>query len=174
MDIEKKLNKKDILLVKVSSDEYNDTVLEAVEKLSNKKLCYVTLNKTYKSLEEKFGDSKANMDNIYFIDAISGTIKKTSNKEHVYFAPSPNSLTKISLAITKFLERDFDYLIFDSITNLLTYHDKSSSERFINSIINKIKDSGTKAIFYALQTQEQKDLINKCSTFVDETIDVGG
>ncbi len=173
MDIEKKLEEKNILLVKVNSESFNSTILKTVKKLSKKRVCYITLNKTYSALKENLEKEGVNMDNVYFIDAISGTIKKPSKSKYVFFASSPSALTEISLAIKKFLKKDFDYIIFDSINNLLTYHNKKDAERFINSVINKIKESKTKSIFYALETKEQEELMKKTSTFVDDTISMG-
>lgn len=173
MDLKKKLGKKNVLLIKIDSSEYRKTILETMKSLSKGKVCYVTLNKTYNALEETFEENKINLDNVFFIDVISGSIKDVKqNKKKVYFISSPSSLTELSLAISKTLEKGFDYLIFDSINNLLTYHSLNESERFLSSIINKIKDSGTKAIFSALQIKEQEELINKTSTFVDETVDI--
>jgi len=173
MNFKNKLEKNDILLVKIGSNNYSKAVLQATKELSEKKVCYITMNKTYSSLEETFSDKGLDMNHIFFIDAISGSIKEVKqNEKRVYFISSPSSLTELSLAISKFLEKGFDYVIFDSVNNLLTYHNMNTAERFLNRITNESKENGTKTIFFALKIKEQEELINKVSTFVDETINL--
>jgi len=173
MDLKNKLKKKDVLLVKIEGNNYSKAVLQATKELSEKKVCYVTMNKTHSSLEETFSDKGLNMKHFFFIDAISGSIKEVKqNKKRAYFISSPSSLTELSLAISKFLERGFDYMIFDSVNNLLTYHNINTAERFLNRITNESKENGTKTILFALKIKEQEELINKVSTFVDETINL--
>ena len=73
---------------------------------------------------------------------------------------SPGSLKKLSLMIDKFLRHDFEYIIFDSLNDLLIYREKKSVKRFLLKTFKKIKSSKTKAIFYVLNLKEQEDLIN--------------
>jgi len=45
-------------------------------------------------------------------------------------------------------------------------------EEFVLNIVNKIKKSKTKGIFYALNVKEHRELIDEAITFVDKTIDL--
>jgi len=112
--------------------------------------------------------------NVVFIDAISQTIKKTPKEtDGCYFVSSPSALTELSLTISKFIRHNFDYLIFDSLTNLLIYEKQAPVAKFVSSLTNKIKASKTKAIFYALSINDQETMIQECSMFVDSVIDLG-
>ena len=112
-----------------------------------------------------------NIKNIVFIDAISKSIKQNPvESDNTYFVSSPGALTELSLVITKFLKHNFDYIIFDSINHLSTYRDKKTVETFVSSIVNKIKGSKTKTVFYAIETKENEDWVKKCSMFVDNTV----
>ena len=64
------------------------------------------------------------------------------------------------------------HLIFDSLTNLLVYESKAPVAKFVSSLVNKIKESKTKAIFYALSVKEQESLIKESGMFVDKVIDL--
>ena len=81
-------------------------------------------------------------------------------------------MTELSLTISKFIKHDFDYLIFDSLTNLLVYESKAPVAKFVASLVNKIKESKTKAVFYALSIKEQEALIKESGMFVDKIIEL--
>lgn len=173
MDIKKELSTNQTILLIMSSTDYNDEIVGVVKKLSGKNIAYVTLNKTHDSLLELFKKNKIKTENIVFVDAISKTIKKVPDQsEGVYYVTSPGSLTELSLVISKFIRHGFDYLIFDSLTNLLVYESKAPVGKFVSSLVNKIKESKTKAIFYALSVREQEALIKESGMFVDKVIDL--
>ena len=92
--------------------------------------------------------------------------------EGVYYVSSPGALTEISLVIAKFIRHGFDYIIFDSLTNMLVYENKAPVAKFVSVLVNKIKESKTKAIFYALSLKEQDALIRESGMFVDKVIDL--
>lgn len=173
MDIKKELSSSQTILLIMSSTDYNRQIINILKKLNGKNIAYVTLNKTYDSLIEMFKKNKIKTENIVFVDAISKTIKSTPEQsEGVYYVSSPGALTELSLAISKFIRHDFDYLIFDSLTNLLVYESKAPVGKFVSSLVNKIKESKTRAIFYALSVKEQEALIKESGMFVDKVIEL--
>ena len=175
MDIKKELSSNQTILLLMPSLDYNQDIIKIIKQLSGKSVCYLTLNKTHDSLRELFQKKKINTENLVFIDAISKTIKSVPNQtKGCYFCSSPSALTEISLTISKFLKHNFEYLIFDSLTNLLIYQKKAPVAQFLSSIINKIRDSHTKAVFYALNMEEQEELIKEASMFVDNVIELNG
>lgn len=175
INIKEELESNRTILLQLTGKEYNEVVLRTIKELSDEKICYVTINKTYAALKENFEEEGIDTDNIIFLDAITGSIKKVpENEENIRFVSSPSSFTDISLAISDLLREETKYLIFDSITNLLTYRGKETVEKFLSNIINKIRGSDTRAVFYALQTGEQEALISKTSMFVDKALDAEG
>lgn len=173
MDLKKELNSNQTILLLMPSTEYNQVIVDNMKKLSGKNICYVTLNKTADSLKEAFKKKKVKIDNLVFIDAISKTIKNVPDQtEGVYYISSPGALTEISLAIDRFLRHEFDFLIFDSLTNLLVYEQKAPVAKFVANLVNKVKQSKTKAIFYALSVKEQEALISESGMFVDKVINL--
>jgi len=173
VDIIKELESNKIVLMLLPSAQYNDLVISNIKALSKKNVCYITLNKTYDSLTELFKKNKVNVNNVTFIDAISKTIKNVPNQaKSVYYIDSPNSFTDLSLQISTFLRHDFDYIVFDSLTNLLIYQKKDPVAKFLSSIINKIRDSKTNAVFYSIDMEAHQELIQEVSMFVDKVVRV--
>jgi hypothetical protein len=173
INIEKELKDNQTVLLLVGSLDYNETVLEIAKILAKKNVCYVTLNKTFDSLKELFKKNKINVNNIVFIDAITKTIKEVPDQtKGCYYINSPGALTELSLAVSKFLGHDYEYVIFDSLTNLLIYEKKEPVEKFVSMLINKIKSSKTRAVFYALNANEQSLLIQETGMFVDKVINL--
>jgi KaiC/GvpD/RAD55 family RecA-like ATPase len=173
MNLKKEMESNQTLLLIMDSFDYNKDLIKTAKQLSGKKVCYVTLNKTHDSLKELFIKNKVDTKNFACIDAISKTIKNMpSQKGHCTFCSSPAALTEISLAVSKLLKNGFEYLIFDSLTNLLIYQKKAPVAKFVSQLVNQIKAGRTKAIFYALSVKEQDDLIRETGMFVDNVIEL--
>jgi len=81
MDIGKELGENKIVLVIIPSTKYGGASLKIAKKLSQKKLCYVTTNKTSASLNESFSKKKVKMENVIFVDAISKSLGTSSKDE---------------------------------------------------------------------------------------------
>jgi hypothetical protein len=171
MDIVKELSGNQTILEYIPSSKYNTVLVTNAKKLAKKSVCYVTISKTFQALDTDFKKKGVDVKNIIFIDAISKSIiKKPDQTDRCYYVTSPSALTELSLVISKFLKHEFDYIVFDSLSNLLVYHKKGPLMKFINNLLNKIKQSKTKAIFYAVSGGETSDLIKECETFVDKAI----
>jgi KaiC/GvpD/RAD55 family RecA-like ATPase len=173
MNIKKELTANKTLLLIMPGVEYNKIIIDVIKQISEKNVCYVTLNKTHNSLRELFEKNKIDTSSIVFIDAISKVIKDVpSQTKGCYFCSYPGALTEISTTISKFLRHDFDYLIFDSLTNLSIYQQKDPVAQFLSALTNKIRDSSTKAVFYALNVKSHDELIKETEMFVDKVIEM--
>jgi len=171
MDIKKELSENQTILLVLSGINYNKEITDVVKKIDDKNIAYITLNKTNESLREIFKKAKVNTKNIVFVDAISKTIKDVPDQgEGVYYVSSPGALTEMSIVISKFIRHNFDYIIFDSLTNLLIYENKIVVSKFFSSLISKLKESSTKAVFYALEVKEQESLIKESGMLVDKVL----
>lgn len=168
--LHKELEQHQTILFLVPSISYNDICLETMKQLKGR-ICYVTVNKTCATLTETFQKTKIKTENILFIDGISRMIKdKNEERTNCYYINSPGALTEFALTIHESLQYTFDYLVFDNITNLLVYQEKSSIERSMQDIISKIKMTKTKAIFYAIPIKEHEELIKEICLFVDKVV----
>jgi len=168
----KELEENNIILLLVEGIDYSSIVVDMAKQLSKKNVCYITLNKSFPALKETF-EKKIDTSRMVFIDAISRTISdKPPQANNVYYLSSPRALTELSMAITKSLRHDFDYIILDSLTNLLIYESKAPVAKFVTNLVTEIKASKTKAIFYALKIDQHQELIQECSMSVDNVIDL--
>lgn len=173
MNIKTELKSNQIILVLMPSADYSTLTLEVLKGLVGERVCYVTLNKTSPALKEIFEKNGISAKNIVFIDCISKTIKECP--EYVagcYFIESPGALTELSLCITKVLAQGFTYLIFDSLTNLLIYEKSAPVAKFVSAIATEIRETKTKAVFYALNITKQEELMEECEMFVDRVINL--
>ncbi len=172
IDIKKELDKNQTILGVMESEKYNEAIITVPKILASKgTICYVTLNKTSSSLIEIFKKNKINLSNIVFIDAISKSFKKSPNKsDQVYFVSSPGAFTEISLVLSKFLKHKFDYVIFDSVTNLMTYHNKTIINKFLKTLVSNIKKTKSKSLFFTLNIKEHQSLIKQGNMFFDKVI----
>ncbi|MFA5176082.1 MAG: hypothetical protein WC413_02385 [Candidatus Nanoarchaeia archaeon] len=172
IDIKKELDQNQVVLAVMDSTKYQKAI-EIVPKIlsSDGSTCYVTTNKTFGSLSELFKKKKVNIKNIIFIDSISKTFRNVSEQEdNVYYVSSPGALTELSLTINKFLKHEFNYLIFDSITTLMSYENQAVVQKFLMSLAEKIKGTNTKAVFLMLDLKEHEDLIKKGQMIFDKVI----
>jgi archaellum biogenesis ATPase FlaH len=168
-----KLSSGQVSLLLMQDADYNTEMIKAIRSLKGKSICYVTTNKTFDSLKEDFKSKKVSIEKTVFVDAISKSFKKVPDSaDQVYYVSSPGALTELSLVIGKFLRHEFDYLVFDSLTNLVTYTKESTAIRFVKNLIDKIKKTKTKAIFYCMDIKSQEGLIKQASMSVDKTIKV--
>ena len=113
------------------------------------------------------------LNNFIFIDGITKSIGKVENRDNCYFVSSPQALTELSIVIAEFLKYQFDYVIIDSLTTLLIYQKSEQPVmKFLSNIVHKIKESGSRGIFYALNIEEHNLLIQEASMITDKLVDL--
>ncbi|PIN87178.1 hypothetical protein COV19_00815 [Candidatus Woesearchaeota archaeon CG10_big_fil_rev_8_21_14_0_10_44_13] len=174
VNIEKELEENQTILLLMMGENYNNLTLSIAKQLSGKKMCYVTLNKTFHALDETFSKNGIDTKNMVFVDTISRTfMDKPEQTGRCHFISSPAALTELSITLSKFVKDGFDYIIFDSLTNLMVYEKKAPVAKFLSSVINRVKEGKIKAVFYALKVDQHNELIQECSMFVDKVIDLG-
>jgi archaellum biogenesis ATPase FlaH len=171
MDIAKELKENKTILLLIPGDRYNEVVLTNIRHLAKKNVGYITLNKTFEALKETFKAEGVAVENITFVDAITKTIKNVPSQiDGCYYVSSPAALTELSVAVSKLLNHRFDYIVIDSVTNLLVYQNRAPVGKFLSSIANRTRESGSRTVFYALEADRQEELITECSMFVDKVL----
>lgn len=168
MDVIKQIGKKQTVLFLLSSIHYNELVYKIIKQVDKKKICYVTTNKSAESLKKLYKKQKISMSNTIFIDSVLGN--KNDDSDNIYYCSSPEALTELSLVISKFLEHDFEYIVFDTVTSLLIYNHKDRVAKFLSALTNKIRVHKTKAILLALDISDQSELLEESEMFVDKVV----
>lgn len=137
---------------------------------------YITLNRSYDFLMETLRKERINVEEIFFVDAISkGTGKKTTTHENVEYIESPRDLTALSVAIDETYQKLGEkpkFLIFDSISTLLIYNDIASVERFIHLVIGKLREWKIKGVLLMVKSDEHKGVVNSLSQFCDRILEI--
>ena len=159
IEIKKELDNSQAAIVLVPNIEYDDVIVEMAKQLSGKKICYVTLNKTYDALKELLKFNNVDVKNIIFIDGITRNVKNSADIGDCHFVDSPVNVTELSKNLSALLKQDFDYLVFDSLTNLFTYQGKSSVEHFVQTLMNTLEERGCRGVFFALK-KAKSDIYN--------------
>ena len=150
MESEKEMEKCRNILVTIPNADYDTITTDIISQIYTKKICYVTLNKTYSALKDFLIRQKIYTVNIAFVDGITKTVINAENRKDCSFVSSPGALDELTNAISRLLQPNFDYLIFDSLSDLLTYGDADEAERFVKTITDCLAENRCKGIFYAL------------------------
>jgi archaellum biogenesis ATPase FlaH len=161
-------------LILIPSNKYNEIIATVPQQISGSKICYITLNKTYNALIDLFGNNpNIDLNNFIFIDGITKSIGKVENQDNCYYVSSPQALTELSIVVAEFLKYQFDYVIVDSLTTLLIYQKSEEAVlKFLSNLVHKIKESGSRGIFYALNISNHNLLIQESSMITDKIIDL--
>ena len=174
VDIVKELETERIVLLLVPPFQYHPITVDILRQLQKQKLCYVCMNKTYLAMREDLTREGVDVKNVAFIDAISKTIKQTGDvpDKNVCCVSSPAALTEISLAISEFMRRGYAYFIFDSLNDFLIYEKKAPVSQFILNLVNKLRESDARVIFYAVTIDENSAVLKQVGMFVDKDIEM--
>jgi hypothetical protein len=151
IEIKKELDNNQAAILLVPNIEYDDVIVDMARQLAGKKICYVTLNKTYSAIKELLELNHVDVKNIIFIDGITKNVKNIADMEDCHFVDSPVKVTELSKNLSTLLKQDFDYLFLDSITNLFTYQGKSSVEYFVQTLVGMLEERGCRGVFFALK-----------------------
>lgn len=156
---------------KVYSEKMKE-IAKTVSELSER-LCYVTLNKPYKTLLKDFEKSKIDSNKFFFIDCVTKKVKEEKVKEQVVYVSSPKALTEINIVMKKVLNAGkVNSTIFDSLSTLLVYEGSHAVVRFAHSIISMFRTLGSKGILISLEEDLHSELIKDLNMFVDKVVEL--
>jgi CheY-like chemotaxis protein len=189
-EVKKEMENSRTILVMIPNVDYDTTVASVISQLKTEKVCYITLNKTYEAMKDFLGRKKIPIANMTFIDGITRTVIHAEDKKNCYFISSPGALDELTETISRSL-RDFRYLIFDSLTDLLTYRCIEEVEGFVGNITDLLSRNKCKGIFYAVSrykyalenrlseimspkksAPEKETLVEEQIASIDKTIDL--
>lgn len=159
------------LLFMVDSLENNSLAIYVAKQLENKKICYVTLHKTADAVKELLEKKKIDTSNIVFVDGITKVIGLPANDNvKMHFVNSPGDLMGLNLIIFNLFNKGYDYLIFDSLTDLMPYSQLPKIKEFISNLINNAKRKNTKVLFYTQNSQNISSFIAEIEPLINGVI----
>ncbi len=132
-----------IVVIIVRPQEHQKMVCFILRKMTlakDKPCLYVTLSRPYEELEKMLGENQIDPEGIHFIDCFRRGAKKPAGTERLTFLDQPQSLTELSIAISKKMDGGrYTAVIFDSIGALAAYNDLETVERFVRFLANKMR-----------------------------------
>ncbi len=171
----KKIKKGEIVVLVIPNTSYMSGIMKVTKQIctSNKTTVYVSLNKLYKPLTSKFESAKIDLNKFLFIDGISKSAgQEAPDAKNCLFVHSAGALTELSLNITKAINTGkFDSLVFDSLSTLLIYNKKEVVIKFVQSLVNKLRNKKITTVFAALKGDTEKGLLKEIGMFVDEVVE---
>ncbi len=163
--------KKDQNIVLISnSKEHEKAMIELHKAVSKKfkKICMITVNKSFSALIEKFQEQGIDYSNYFFIDCISKKNIIVKQSKQCLYVSSPAALTELSLAIGKLGQ--IDLIILDNISSLLLYNKDAEVLKFLHSMMTKIRQTKTKAV-YSILKESKKEFLADIELFADAVIE---
>ena len=164
-----------IVVLIIPDNDYVKSIISLTKELNDggSKICYITLNRPYRSIHALFEKNGMDMSKFFFIDAITKTAEMAETTENCEFVSSPSALTELSLSISNILEREkFDYMIFDSLSTLLVYESETVITKFVHFLIAKVRVIGCNALFTCLKQDTGSILIRDINMFADKILDM--
>ncbi len=163
--------KKNQNVVLISSSRDHEKTMNGLHKTVSKKfkrICMITVNKSFSALIEKFQEQGIDYSNYYFIDCISEKNMIVSQSKQCLYVSSPTALTELALALGKL--RQVDLIILDNISSLLLYNKDAEVLKFLHSMMTKIRQTKTKAVYSILQ-ESKKEFVADLTLFADAVIE---
>ncbi len=146
----------------VTPEKYRSTVLTLLGYLAMAKAkgIYVSLNLSATTVKEHLKQSGVSTSNLFFIDAVSKSLGLTSPEPDVVYVSRPGALTELSVAIGEaFLHGKFNFIVFDSLSTLLTYEGLDTVERFVHYLAGKARANGIHAYLIAVDDEQTAKLV---------------
>ena len=174
LNIKEILNDDKIIGLVLPDVGYGKTLVKVLSALSRDydKILYISLDKPYSELINKFKQNKINIDKFYFIDCITRTVKDMQSTENCCFVSSPRELDEIHAAVSDALKKHgIDIVLIDSPSSLLAYHEDMDILQFIHRLITVFIVAKCKAVF-PFQKEGMELLRRGIEMFTDKTVDL--
>ncbi|MFH1255988.1 MAG: ATPase domain-containing protein [Candidatus Diapherotrites archaeon] len=138
---------------------------------------YITANKPYATMVKHLEKQKVDIEGIFFIDCVSHEGKNSAIKnDSCVVVDGLKELTQLEIAFEKAIKgakNNEIFIVLDSISTLMIYHDAKIIERFIHSTITKIREKeGMRAFFIAVDSHENAPLITSIAQFCDKVVKI--
>jgi archaellum biogenesis ATPase FlaH len=163
-----------VILLVTPAEKLVETNTELLKWYISKKkydAVYVTVNKPFSTLIERFQKDKIETSKIFIIDAISPSTTTTGN---AIFIGSPKELTNISISTTSAIGKlkTAKILVFDSISTLLVYNKFEVVKDFVHFISSKMRELKITFVMTCIKEMTDEKVIAELRAFVDEVIEI--
>ncbi|MAG18438.1 MAG: hypothetical protein CL944_03125 [Candidatus Diapherotrites archaeon] len=162
------------ILALVEPKEYSgirDGIIQKYSK-SDVQVIFLSLNAGYLKIMQDLQKENLDPNKIFFIDMISIERNLEPKKApNVVYLESPKDLTEAMIQVVKkFDGKAKTILVLDSISTLLIYNDKSSTEKFVHTLIGKTNANKSSALLLTSDAKQNEVITKTIAQFVDKTI----
>ncbi len=164
-----------IITLVTSTENYSSVNIAIPYYLINKRGMnglYVTMNKPYESLANILKNNNVDTKKLFFIDAISGVIrKKERENENCLILQNPSALMELSIGISKACEsKKLKFVIIDSLSTMLVYNKENSTVKFIHYLSAQLRKYKLAGIILSLEEDIEKKILDSVVQFCDKVI----
>lgn len=163
------MNKTIILVTK--KEEYLDEIFKIIKE-SNKKVCYLTFNKTPQFILESAEKYDIPKDNFYFIDGITTRIKIPSKIKNSKILMDFDNFGKITNNIREIVDSGYSIFVFDSLSNVLIYPPINDSllVKFLKPLFKYIEKNNGKVVFVCYENDIRNYSLDKTTELFNRFI----
>lgn len=159
-------------LVSCGIERYTRTGLTTLEHLINERglrCIYVSVNKSSTALREAFRRRGIETDAISFIDCMTVDIGESDK-----MVVSPENLTELSMVVTRLANsiRHNGFVYFDTISTLYIFHPSNVVERFIHTLIPRLKAIPVGLVLVAIEEEVDSRALAVLTAFTDMKVEV--
>jgi len=171
MNIEKEVKENQSLLFLIPKSNYSAKLIEIVKSLNKnfKKICYVSLNRSYKNLKKYLTKNKINF-NKFSVIGLNKYTKEQDEIENYRDIGSANNLGGINVAFSDFVYGGCKIFLFDSISDMIIHVKENELLQFIHTMIIKAKIANTQVIFLASNENVDSDMLKELGMLFDKII----
>ncbi len=160
---------KDLLIIPFWT--YNDVALDLMKKSAEKydSVCYVTLNKTFKSLSDSLKKERLE-DKFYFVDLITPNLLKYQDEYRCIFIDNIRDIEKFADKIIDFINDKLSKLIiFDSVSSLLVYKEDKEAIDFFAYLLPLLDRLQVDVKLLVQDMDRERPLMEKLTRMADNT-----
>ena len=173
MNLKNEIKENNSVLLVIPSEYYNDVLMKTVKQIADEKICYITINKGYSALTLLLKKNKVNLNNFFFIDSITKTVKAIKDAKDCKYVTSPNALSELGITISKSVQNyKPKFILLDSLSTLLIYHNDNIVTKFAQGLINKFETTESKLIFTITTKDKTTNLFKNLQMFINKVVDL--
>jgi len=155
--------------VSEKEDYFKKFIIKRILK-NKRKTCYITFNKSCSSVQETLVKSKGDVKRLYIVDGVTRLLKEPVDNEKCKFT-KPYELEDIKRHVINFISQGCNLIIFDSLSNLLTYElmipaGAGIIVKFINDINDELMKKGGEIIFLCKSKDRKNLLIEETEEYI--------
>lgn len=168
-----------LVILSPKNANYSDSILKIIKYL-NEDLKgdggIVIFNRPYEDYIKLLKSNKIKTEKLKFIDCVTKLSKKEPGKEdNVLFIRNPMNLSDIAIGITQVIssmKSKEKFLVIDSLSTLLIYHDSSTITQFMHFVSSKLRNENVKGVIVLLERDMKEQIGSVVSQFAELVLEV--